>query len=85
MADTKGKVEIISEDGVDSLYIVGKNERKECILPPGQNIIVNNGDEVEPGDALTDGQPNPHELLEYKSLDQLQQFLVDEVQSVYIS
>jgi DNA-directed RNA polymerase subunit beta' len=85
LADTKGKVEVVSEDGVDTLYIVGKNERKECILPPGQNIVVNTGDEVEPGDALTDGQPNPHELLEYKSLDQLQQFLVDEVQSVYIS
>lgn len=85
LADAKGKIEIVSEEGADTLYIVGKNERKECVIPSGQNIIVNNGDEVEPGDALTDGQPNPHELLEYKSLDQLQQFLVDEVQSVYIS
>ena len=85
VATHKGKVEIVTEDGIENLFIVDGDDRNEVVIPPGQNIIVNTGDEVNPGDVLTDGQPNPHELLEFKGLEHTQQFLVDEVQSVYIS
>lgn len=85
ISNMKGKVEIVSQDGGDSLFISHKDERIEFVIPPGQNIIVQNGEEVERGSMLTDGQPNPHELLEFKGPEYLQQFLVDEVQSVYIS
>ena len=85
LSDCHGKVEIVSSEGNDSLFVINKDERKEFIIPPGQNIIVVTGETVEPGSVFTDGQPNPHELLEYKGLEVTQQFLVDEVQSVYIS
>ncbi|MDA1021220.1 MAG: DNA-directed RNA polymerase subunit beta'' [Cyanobacteria bacterium] len=85
VAAYKGKVEIVTADGIESLFIIDGDERHETVIPPGQNIIVNTGDVVDLGDVLTDGQPNPHELLAYKGLAHLQQFLVDEVQSVYIS
>jgi DNA-directed RNA polymerase subunit beta' len=85
VSDIEGTVEIVSQDGGDSVYIQSKTERKELFIPPGQNIIVVTGDKVQAGDVITDGQPNPHELLEFKGTEHLQQFLVDEVQSVYIS
>ena len=80
-----GKVEIVNEDGGESVFINTGEERKEFVIPVGQNIIVNEYDVLEVGDQLTDGQPNPHDLLEYKGVERLQQFLVDEVQSVYVS
>ncbi|NQY80829.1 MAG: DNA-directed RNA polymerase subunit beta'' [Candidatus Caenarcaniphilales bacterium] len=85
LTDVGGKVEIVSEDGGESVFINTGEERKEFVIPVGQNIIVNEGDVLEMGDQLTDGQPNPHDLLEYKGVERLQQFLVDEVQSVYVS
>jgi DNA-directed RNA polymerase subunit beta' len=85
MADMVGTVEIVSEEGVDTLFIASGNDRKEYSVPPGQNVIVAHGVRVERGDMLTDGQPNPHEILELRGLEHLQQFLVDEVQAVYIS
>lgn len=85
LTDISGKVEVVNDEGTFTVYVQGKDERKEFALTPGQNVIVDSGDEVEVGDALTDGQPSPPELLELKGLDQVQQFLVNEVQGVYIS
>ncbi len=84
-ASVAGVVEVITDGNNESLFIKSQDERKEIYLPPGQNIIVANGETVKVGDVLTDGQPNPHEILEYKGIDEVRQFLVDEVQSVYIS
>lgn len=85
LTDISGKVEVINDEGSFTIYVQGKDERKEFVLKPGQNSIVDTGDAVEVGDALTDGQPSPPELLELKGVSRVQQFLVDEVQGVYIS
>jgi len=85
LADVEGVIEVVTTDGVDSLFIQTKDERREYSIPSGQNIIVTTGEKVTPGTLLTDGQPTPHEILEFKGLSAVQQFLVDEVQSVYIS
>lgn len=85
LTDISGKVEVVNDEGTFTIYVQGKDERKEFVLTPGQNVIVDTGVEVEVGDALTDGQPSPPELLELKGVGYVQQFLVDEVQGVYIS
>ena len=85
LTDVSGKVEVVNDEGTYTIYVQGKDERKEFVLSPGQNPILETGEEVEPGDALTDGQPSPPELLELKGVDTVQQFLVNEVQGVYIS
>jgi DNA-directed RNA polymerase subunit beta' len=41
--------------------------------------------EVEPGDRLTDGPINPHELVNIRPLREIQSYLVQEVQEVYRS
>jgi DNA-directed RNA polymerase subunit beta' len=74
---------------------------EEYFLGPGQNLLVSDGQTVEAGHLLTDGQMNPHEILEVYfnhfresngvfeaallALQKAQAFLVNEVQSVYQS
>ncbi len=74
---------------------------EEYFLSPGQNLLVSDGNEVKAGHLLTDGQQNPHEILDVffnhfreengvfeaalLALQKAQAFLVNEVQSVYQS
>jgi DNA-directed RNA polymerase beta' subunit len=59
-----------------------KTEVKE--VPLGQkHLIVRDGDHVEAGDPLTDGEINPHDILETGQIKKLQEFLTDEIQRVY--
>jgi DNA-directed RNA polymerase subunit beta' len=58
-------------------------EPKEYLVPKGKHVIVVEGDYVRVGDPLTDGSPNPHDILRVKGVRELQKFLVDEVQQVY--
>ena len=58
-------------------------EPKEYLLPRGSFVTVMDGDYVEAGDQLTDGSPNPHDILQVKGAVALQQYLVNEVLEVY--
>jgi DNA-directed RNA polymerase subunit beta' len=74
---------------------------EEYNLGPGQNLLVSDGNEVKAGHELTDGQQNPHEILDVffnhfreehgvfeaalLALQKAQAFLVNQVQSVYQS
>ncbi|WP_239651532.1 DNA-directed RNA polymerase subunit beta'' [Neosynechococcus sphagnicola] len=89
--DDSVEIKILEADGVITDYPLG----------PGQNLIVSDGQVVEAAEPLTDGPANPHEILEvfFKlnretlgihdaaliSLQKVQSFLVNEVQSVYQS
>jgi len=58
-------------------------EPKEYLVPKGKHVIVVEGDYIKVGEPLTDGSPNPHDILRVKGVRELQKFLVDEVQEVY--
>ncbi len=55
----------------------------EYLIPKGKHITVNEGDLVRPGDALTEGAPVLHDILEVSGIEALAEHLVQEVQSVY--
>merc|ERR1712096_105839 len=44
-------------------------ESKPARIPVGKYLLVDEGDEVTTGDALTDGSINPHDILESKGLE----------------
>jgi DNA-directed RNA polymerase subunit beta' len=46
--------------------------------------LVKSGDRVRAGDPLTDGPLDPQELLEVRGRAEVQNYLVKEVQKVYI-
>ena len=52
-------------------------------IPMGKHVIVYPGDRVRKGQPLTDGDLSPQEILEVSGRDELQRYLVSEVQSVY--
>ncbi|NLJ46622.1 MAG: DNA-directed RNA polymerase subunit beta', partial [Treponema sp.] len=58
---------------------------KECkhLVPMGRRLLVRDGDTVEAGDKLCDGNQNPHDIMMILGEHACQRFLMDEVQQVY--
>ena len=72
----RGKKKVIVSDS-DS------GEQVEHLVPMGRHIIVTDGDRVKRGDQITEGPVSPEDLLEACGAQELQEHLVNEVQSVY--
>lgn len=81
LATVKGKVEKIEPSGLGgfNVFINGKKH----ITSPNQKILVKVGDEVKPGDQLNSGAIAPQELLEYKGMEEVQNYLTNELQEAY--
>ena len=80
----EGVVELESASrGVRSLRVVGDSEESLHRIPQGKHLIVQNNDRVAAGERLTDGPINPHDILEVKGEEEVQNYLVNEVQDVY--
>ncbi|MGH7256606.1 MAG: DNA-directed RNA polymerase subunit beta', partial [Nitrospirales bacterium] len=56
---------------------------KEYFIPRGKHVNVHEGDWVRAGEPLMDGSANPHDILDVLGPNELQKYLVDEVQDVY--
>jgi DNA-directed RNA polymerase subunit beta' len=59
-------------------------EPREYLIPRGKHISVHEGDKVRAGEPLMDGSPNPHDILHVLGEKELQKYLVNEVQEVYL-
>jgi DNA-directed RNA polymerase subunit beta' len=82
VANVGGRVEVAP----DYISVVWEDvEVRENIIPASANLLVRNGAEVRAGDPLTGGPLNPHDILHIRGKDELQGYLVNEVQSVYQS
>src|SRR5690606_8475197 len=62
------------EDGVEAV---------EYLIPKGKHIYLQDGDVVEKGDYIVDGNPAPHDILAIKGVEALAAYLVNEIQEVY--
>jgi len=70
--------------GMRKVIIVGETgDECEYLIPRGKHINVHEGDQVVAGEALMDGASNPHDILRILGEDELQKYLVNEVQEVY--
>ena len=61
--------------------VTGLEERHE--IPMGKQIVVFKGDRVKKGQQLTEGPVIPQEILEVSGPQELEKYLVNEVQQVY--
>src|SRR5207237_6077149 len=52
-------------------------------VPPGKHLRVHTGDRVKEGDRLVFGPLVPHEILKVSGIEEVQKYLVGEVQTVY--
>jgi hypothetical protein len=55
----------------------------EYLIPKGKHIHLQDGDVVEIGDFIVDGNPAPHDILAIKGVEELAAYLVNEIQEVY--
>ena len=62
-----------------------ETDEREYVIPAASEILVSDGELVEPGVALTDGPKNPQDILRIEGQGAVQRYLVDEVQAVYRS
>ncbi len=74
--DTKKKREIIVTNNETG-------ESKTYLIPYGSRIKAVDGIYLEAGDALTEGSVNPHDILKIKGVEEVQDYMLREVQRVY--
>jgi DNA-directed RNA polymerase subunit beta' len=58
-------------------------EPKEYLIPKGKHIHLQDGDIIEKGDFIVEGNPAPHDILAVKGVEDLAAYLVNEIQEVY--
>ena len=62
-----------------------ETDEREYVIPAASEILVSDGDNIDPGTPLTDGPKNPQDILRIEGQAAVQRYLVDEVQAVYRS
>ena len=68
--DTKGKQRLVIKD-------VDGNEHEE-LIPKWRQVIVFEGEHVEKGETVVDGEPSPHDILRLLGVEPLASYLVKE-------
>ncbi len=58
-------------------------EPKEYLVPKAKHLSVQDGDMIEKGEYLIDGNPAPHDILAIFGVEELASYLVNEIQDVY--
>jgi DNA-directed RNA polymerase subunit beta' len=72
---TKGKRVVIVVDEYGKTF--------EHLVPMTKRLLVRDGDTVEAGEQLCDGQLSPHDILDILGENALQNYLMKEIQDVY--
>lgn len=84
VSEISGKVTI--SDGKKKEVVVTSDkdgDSRTYLIPYGSVLKVTEGQEIEAGDEITQGSINPHELLEIKGAEAVQNYMIQEVQKVY--
>ncbi len=73
--ETKGKKRLVITDS--------EEETNETLIPKFRHINVFEGEHVEKGETLVDGELDSHDIVRIKGLRDLTNYMVSEVQDVY--
>jgi DNA-directed RNA polymerase subunit beta' len=73
--ETKGKRRLVIQDD--------QGEKHEELIPKWRHLTVFEGEHVERGETIADGEPNPHDILRLQGIEPLANYLVREIQDVY--
>ncbi len=73
--DTKGKQRLIITDleGIAHEYLISKDK----------HVLVHDGQVVNKGETIVEGEQDPHDILRLKGVEELARYITDEVQDVY--
>jgi DNA-directed RNA polymerase subunit beta' len=73
--ETKGKQRIVITDS--------EGEQFETLIPKWRHITVFEGEFVEKGETIAEGELTPHDILRLRGVEELADYLVKEIQDVY--
>jgi DNA-directed RNA polymerase subunit beta' len=73
--DTKGKQRLVITEA--------DGEQHEELIPKWRNVNVFDGEHVERGETIADGEPAAHDILRLLGIEALADYLVKEIQDVY--
>jgi len=73
--ETKGKQRVIITDAA--------GEQIETLIPKWRHITVFEGEYVEKGETIAEGELTPHDILRLRGIEELANYLVKEIQDVY--
>ncbi|MBC7236880.1 MAG: DNA-directed RNA polymerase subunit beta', partial [Chloroflexi bacterium] len=87
LAKASGRVTIEESDGANPTIIVLHEERREreYEIPITARLAVYDGQIVQPGDLITEGSKNPHEIMAILGIEAVREYLLVEVQKTYRS
>ena len=84
IAEFGGNVRIVDTNKKREVIITDEDgQEKSYLIPYGARPKVKDGDVIEAGDELTEGSINPHDLLEIKKIEAVENYMIREVQKVY--
>ena len=73
--------------GKRRLVLTGKEGKEEIIretlIPKTRSINVFEGESVNKGDVISEGSLSPHDILSLKGVEELTEYVVNEIQDVY--
>lgn len=73
--ETKGKQRVIITDS--------EGEQYETLIPKWRHITVFEGEFVDKGETIAEGELTPHDILRLRGIEELADYLVKEIQDVY--
>ena len=73
--ETKGKQRVV--------ITPKEGEPHEELIPKWRHVTVFEGESVEKGEVIVEGEPNPHDILRLQGVEALAKYIVNEVQDVY--
>ena len=83
VSEIAGKVTVSDVRKNHKVTVINKTNSKEYMIPFGARLKVSSGDEIKAGDALTEGNIYPQDILEINGVEAVQDYLLREVQRVY--
>ena len=73
--ETKGKIRLVITEENGEVY--------EELIPKWRHVNVFEGEQVQQGEIISDGELNPHDILRLMGITKLSEYLVKEIQDVY--
>ncbi|HIK95780.1 MAG TPA: DNA-directed RNA polymerase subunit beta', partial [Planctomycetes bacterium] len=86
VAEINGEVELLAEKKRGKRIVLVRGEdgtEIEHVIPHGKQLLVHQGDIVIAGDALVRGPLVPEDILRVSGPEEVQQYLLHEIQNVY--
>ena len=87
ISESEGRIEFGKDYKAKRRIVVAPTEEDkepvEYLIPKGKHISVQEGDYVQKGDLLMDGNRVPHDILRILGVEELASYLINEIQEVY--